>query len=90
MRKANRALTSAQSLLDEFDTEGACNRAYFAMFNAAHAALWATGRLQAGTVIKTHSGLISSFALELVKSGVIDASQSRALGRVQKTRAAAD
>lgn len=37
--KANRALASAKLLLDSGDVDGACNRAYYAMFDAARAAL---------------------------------------------------
>jgi len=39
MSKAQRTLAAAQLLLKEQDTEGACNRAYYAMFYAAHVAL---------------------------------------------------
>jgi uncharacterized protein (UPF0332 family) len=39
MRKAHRAVEAARLLLANHDTEGACNRAYYAMFDAAHAAL---------------------------------------------------
>ena len=39
--KAERALASAQVLLDIGDVDGACNRAYYAMFDAARAALQA-------------------------------------------------
>ena len=41
MEKADRALTSARALLEMNDGDGACNRAYYAMFDAAHAALLA-------------------------------------------------
>ena len=37
--KAERAAASAKLLLDTGDTEGACDRAYYAMFNAARSAL---------------------------------------------------
>ena len=37
--KAHRALASARLLFDDGDMEGACNRAYYAMFDAARAAL---------------------------------------------------
>ena len=43
MRKAERALDEARLLLREGKTEGACSRAYYAMHDAAHAALIATG-----------------------------------------------
>ena len=39
MGKADRALTSAPTLLAAKDCDGACNSAYYAMFDAAHAAL---------------------------------------------------
>ncbi len=39
MVKAHRALTSAQKLLQDGDGDGACNRAYYAMFDAALGAL---------------------------------------------------
>ena len=36
MQKARRTLEAARLLLANNDTEGACNRAYYAMFDAAH------------------------------------------------------
>ena len=42
MDKAKRACASARALLDLDDVDGACNRAYYAMFDAARAALLAT------------------------------------------------
>jgi uncharacterized protein (UPF0332 family) len=41
MAKAMQAAESAQALLDREDADGACNRAYYAMFEAARAALLA-------------------------------------------------
>lgn len=41
MKKAKRALSAARLLLTAGDGDGACNRAYYAMFDAAHAALFA-------------------------------------------------
>jgi uncharacterized protein (UPF0332 family) len=35
MNKAERAVVSAKLLREAQDTDGACNRAYYAMFNAA-------------------------------------------------------
>ena len=45
LNKARRALDAAPLLMAGADTEVACNRSYYAMFYAAHAALWVT-RLQ--------------------------------------------
>ena len=42
MAKARRAQVSAQRLLEDNDSDGACNRAYYAMFDAARAALIAS------------------------------------------------
>lgn len=90
MQKADRALGAARLLLANNDTEGACNRAYYAMFDATHAALWAKAVQQPGEVIRTYGGLASVFAQEFVKTGMVSVEQGRALGRVQKTRLLAD
>ncbi|MDR1661341.1 MAG: HEPN domain-containing protein [Azoarcus sp.] len=41
MAKAVQALASAKALLDTGDADDACNRAYYAMFDAARAVLLA-------------------------------------------------
>lgn len=64
--KAERALTAARILLRTEDTEGACSRAYYAMFDAARASLIATGHLHEGMNIKTHAGVIAAFGQALV------------------------
>lgn len=69
--KASRAAASARLLLDAGDVDGACNRAYYAMFDAARAALIKSGAPVPPEVAKTHSGLISAFSLHLVKTGQI-------------------
>lgn len=69
LEKADRALMSAETLLREGDTEGSCNRAYYAMFNAARAALILVGAPAEITEGKTHSGLHSAFNQFLVKPG---------------------
>ena len=43
MATADRALRSAQTLLDDGDTNGAANRAYYTMHDAARAALTTSG-----------------------------------------------
>jgi uncharacterized protein (UPF0332 family) len=37
MAKAKRAVASAHKLLQDNDSDGACNRAYYAMFDTARA-----------------------------------------------------
>jgi uncharacterized protein (UPF0332 family) len=90
IQKAERALADARLLLRERATEGACNRAYYAMPDAAHAALWAAGVERVGTVIKRHGGLIAAFGQHLVQTGMIDPAHGRAFGRVEKMRLLAD
>ena len=43
MTKAEAACSSARVLLEHCDADGAANRAYYAMFDAARAALLASG-----------------------------------------------
>ena len=51
--KAEAALSGARLLLQSGDADGACSRAYYAMFDAAHAALFALGIEQLTAPIKT-------------------------------------
>ena len=88
--KARRALDAARSSLAGGETEGACNRAYYAMFYAANAALWAAGAYPDGAVVKTHAGMLSLVAQHLVKTGILGAEHGRALANVQKARLLAD
>lgn len=90
LQKAERALTSARVLLDLGDVDGACNRAYYAMFDAARAALIATNAPTAPEIAKTHSGLITAFSLHLVKSGQVPVEFGKAFNRVADIRLVAD
>lgn len=81
MAKADRACSSARALLDLGDVDGACNRAYYAMFDAARAALLASGAPVKPDIGKTHSGLINAFSEHLIKNGPV----SKELGRLLKT-----
>ena len=88
MDKASRALASARLLLDAGDTDGACNRAYYAMFDAARAALAVAD--DEGMIAKTHSGLISAFSLRFVKTAEIPVELGKALNAVSELRQAGD
>lgn len=90
LHKANTALSSARLLLQSGDADGACNRAYYAMFDAARAALMAYQDSDEVLSLKTHSGLISSFSLQLVKPGLIDMEMGKALNKVEDLRLIAD
>lgn len=86
MRKAERALDEAVLLLQAEKTEGACNRAYYAM----RAALLAAGFESPDSIIKTHHSLIAEFSKKFVRDGQIDASHGRAFNKVQQVRLLAD
>jgi uncharacterized protein (UPF0332 family) len=76
--------------LREAAPEGACSRAYYAMHNAAHAALIAVGYETPDAIIKTHHTLIAAFGKQLVQAGFVDAALGRGFNKVQDTRRLAD
>ena len=90
MAKAERALGGARLLLENEDSEGACNRAYYSMFDAAHAALLAVAPELPPTSIKTHRGFIAAFGKHLVQDGPIAATFGAALNKVERLRLLAD
>lgn len=90
MDKADRAAASAALLLDAGDLDGACNRAYYAMFDAARAALVDCGVPGEQAAAKTHSGLIAAFGLHLVKTGRLPVELGKTLNRASEVRLAAD
>lgn len=90
MTKANRALASAHKLFQDNDSDGACNRAYYAMFDAARAALIASKAPVPPEIAKTHSGLIAAFSLHLVKPGLFPVELGRAFNRAEDLRLVAD
>lgn len=86
MAKADRALTSAKLLLDSGDVDGTRNRSYYAMFDAARAALLSIDAPVPAEVARTHSGLIAAFSLHLVKTGRIAIEHGRSLNKVEDLR----
>jgi uncharacterized protein (UPF0332 family) len=90
LARAERAATSAKLLFDAGDLGGASNRAYYAMFDAARAALLAANVPAKSEAIKTHSGLIAAFSLHLVKPGIIPAQHGKSLRQVDQIRLVAD
>lgn len=89
-KKAMVAIESAQLLINAGDHDGACNRAYYAMFDAARAALLVSKSLTDLSTIKTHSGLITSFSLLLVKTGHVSVELGKSLNKVEGLRLLAD
>lgn len=90
LAKAFRAAASAKILLDNEDFEGACNRAYYAMFDAARAALLASGAPVESSIARTHGGLIAAFSLHLVKPGRFPVELGKALNKAEELRLIAD
>ncbi len=90
MARAMRALASAKLLLHDGDRNGAVNRAYYAMFDAAHAALFLTDNPGDPGTPKTHAGLIAKFGLCLVKPGIFSPELGRTLNQVERIRLLAD
>ena len=90
MRKSEQALSSAHQLLAAGDVDGACNRAYYAMFDAAHAALLAANVEETASATKTHRGLISAFGKYLVLGGHVAPEVGASLNKVERLRLIAD
>lgn len=88
--KAEAALSGAQILLSCGEIDGACSRAYYAMFDAAHAALFALNVEQINAPIKTHSRLVAQFGRHVVLAGHLPDTHGEALNKVQRLRQLAD
>ena len=92
MVKAQRALASAHTLLqdNDNDNDGACNRAYYAMFDVVGAALIASKAPVPPEIAKTHSGLIAALSLHLVKPGLFPVELGRSFNKAEDLRLMAD
>lgn len=90
MWKATQAVASAHQLLAGGDADGACNRAYYAMFDAAHAALRSANVAETASATKTHRGLIAAFGQHLVLGGHVPTELGSALNKVERLRLLAD
>jgi uncharacterized protein (UPF0332 family) len=90
IHKAKTALSSARLLLAAGDGDGATNRAYYAMFDAATAALLSNGAASPGNLPKSHGGLISAVGQHLVQTGKLPIELGRSLNRIHELRLTAD
>jgi len=88
--KAETAYTSARALFDLGDFDSAANRAYYAMFNAARAALIISNAPIKDDIGRTHSGLIGAFGEHLVTGGRIPKEIGKLLNRAHEIRLLAD
>lgn len=81
--KAERSLAAARLLLENGFTDAASSRAYYAMFDAARAALIATKAPVAAEVARTHGGLIAAFARYIARPGLVPQDIARTLAQAQ-------
>ena len=82
---ADEELNAADALLQEGFARVSLTRAYFAVFHAARALLYA-----AGFDPRTHAGVHHLFNLHFVKSARFEPGTSRLMARLQKYREEAD
>ena len=85
MKKAEHSLKAAKKLIEEKLTDDAVSRAYYAVFHSARAALKTKG-----IETKTHQGLITQFALHLVKSGLLETEYGDILRQQKEDRETGD
>ena len=90
LTQAHETLGEAEILLEQEALRGTINRAYYAMFNAAHAALLRANAQLASSDIRRHGTLISAFGLYLVHPGLLPADLGRMLNKAESARILAD
>lgn len=88
--KARRAASSACTLLEAGDADGACDRAYYCMFYGAQIALLNIGMMRQEDMPRTHTGLITLFGQRIVRPGLLPLETGRALSDVHRLRQLAD
>lgn len=81
MRKNEEKLNAAKTLFREGFVDDAISRAYYSMFHAASAVLFAEG-----TTVESHSALKTMFGLHFVKTGMIDKKYGRWLNKLKDER----
>ncbi|MGH6899193.1 MAG: HEPN domain-containing protein [Geminicoccaceae bacterium] len=87
LRRARRAVRSAKTLLSTGDLNGAVNRAYYAMFHAAQAALAHRGVEAASS---KHGNVVGRFGQHLVKTRLLPRSLGTSLNQMLELRQKAD
>ena len=86
MESAEEALDDAELLLENDHLKAAANRAYYAMFHSAMAALMQSG----GDLPRTHGGVTNQFGLRYVRTGIIDSELAGALQDTYELRRKSD
>jgi uncharacterized protein (UPF0332 family) len=87
--KAREMGEEARVLLRSGHFNGAANRAYYAMFNAARAVLEARTELDVIDV-RRHSAALKLFSQHIVKTGLVDRELNAAVNEAFEVRAIAD
>ena len=85
LQKVEQALDDAEYLVDDERAEAAVNRAYYAAYHAARAAL-----LTEGEAPNTHAGVLSRFSYHFIRTGRISEDVGRVLARAETDRNRAD
>ena len=85
LSQAKQCLVSAEALLQINDERGAVNRAYYAVFHAIRSVL-----ILEGKDFAKHSGVISYFRKEYIKTGVFSADISDTITDVFNSRSSSD
>lgn len=85
IKKADRYLRSAEILLEDEDFESAISRTYYAMFYSAQAML-----LTKNLSFSSHKGVISTFGIHFVKTGIFPREMGRELNRAFEKRQIGD
>ena len=83
--KAEQALSDAELLLENRSVEAAINRAYYATFQIARAAL-----LVEGEYPKTHAGVMRRFGYHFIRTGRVTEEVGDILATAQSMRGQAD
>ena len=85
LSQAKQCLISAEALLQINDERGAVNRAYYAVFHAIRSVL-----ILEGKDFAKHSGVISYFRKEYIKTGVFSADISDTITDLFNSRSSSD
>jgi len=90
LQKADTAYFSAVTLLNANCPDDAANRAYYAMFDAARAALLATHAPVRENIGKTHNGLIKAFGQYISNNNLVPRYMIKILTQAHRIRQIAD
>ena len=85
LEKAKNSLNSAKLLLDDNYYADSANRSYYAFFHAINALFALSGK-----GFKKHSGVITNFGIDYIKTGLIEPEYGRIANYAFKVRTKSD